>query len=88
MTFTAKVLASKSNLLWLVRGDHKSRKAWWFVLVKPLNLEMFKAALGSDSMLLTEYGDIISSGFGEDPSASDIAEIKNKGFELDESAFS
>ena len=87
MSFTAKVLGSKSNLLWLVKGDHKSLKAWWFVLVKPLKLSAFKAALGSGSMLLTEYGEIISSGYGENPSANDIEEIKQKGFELDESVF-
>lgn len=83
MSFTAKVLGSKSDFLWLVRGEHKSCKAWWFVLVKPLKLPMFKAALESDSMLLTEYGEIISSGYGGDPSATDIDHIKQKGFELD-----
>ena len=87
MSFVAKVFSEKSNLLWLVRGDHKSRKAWWFVFVKPFKLNSFKAALGSDSMLLTEYGDIIECGYGENPTSADIEFIRQKGFKLDEALF-
>ena len=73
-------------MLWLVNGTHKSIKAWWFVLVKPMKINSFKLALGSDSIDLSEYGDIIECGYGDAPSQSDIDFVKEKGFKLNEEA--
>lgn len=87
MSFTAKVYGERGDLLWLVTGVHKARKAWWFVMVSPAKINSFKAALGSD-MVLTEYGEIITSGYGEKPEASDIEEIKAKGFKVNDDVVS
>jgi hypothetical protein len=82
MSFAAKVLGSKSNLLWLIQGDHKSLRAWWFLLVNPAKLEIFKKSLEKKDIQLTDYGEIISSGYGQNPTDADIAYLKQKGFKL------
>jgi len=82
MTFAAKILGGKSSLLWLVQGEHRSRKAWWFLLVDATRIEVFKRSLGSKAMLLSQYGQVITSGYGQEPNEQDIAELTDLGFKL------
>lgn len=84
MSFTAKLHGERGNLLWLVNGTYNSLHAWWFVFVKPNKLGSFQKALNNNKILLTEYGEIIESGYGENPSAADLEFVKEKGFKLSE----
>lgn len=86
MSYAAKVLGSKSNLLWLIQGDHKSLRAWWFLLVNPAKLEIFRKSLEKKDLCLTDYGEIILSGYGQNPTDADIAYLEQKGFKLQDNA--
>lgn len=85
MSFEAKILGEKSDAIWLIQGKNKGRAAWWFVFVKPLKAEMLKRALQTGTFKVTDYGDVIESGFGDKPGSDDIDNVLKKGYKLDKS---
>ena len=85
MSFQAKIMGEKSNQLWLVTGQSGFLSAWWFVYVTPLKISSFKLALNSSSIKLSEYGNVVLSGWGDEPSVDDVEEVRKLGFKLNES---
>lgn len=57
---------STERLLYLVNAtDNTGQKAWYYVLVFPEMLGLFKRKLATKNLTLTEFGAIIESGYGE-----------------------
>lgn len=65
--FAEQVSNRKKDLLWLVRGEEMGMKCWFYVVIDQLKLPIFKKQLGSESMNLLKLGQIIESGWGENP---------------------
>ena len=55
--------------LYLVRGNDKGKPAWHYVLVDKVKEEDFKAKVATGTINVADYGKIICSGWGENPSA-------------------
>ncbi|ACT69300.1 hypothetical protein ACJZTR_01410 [Neorickettsia risticii] len=65
--FAESVRKKRSDCVYLVRGKDKNRPAWHYVLVDKVKKEMFLAAAKSGSIDVKDYGEILYSGWGEDP---------------------
>ena len=52
--------------VYLVRGKNGGRPCWQYVLVKE-KVEEFKAQIATGSIDVTNFGEILYSGWGEDP---------------------
>ncbi len=63
----------QSELIYLVKGIDAGRNAWYYVLVERLKLQLFLKALNDEIIHLENYGNILYSAYGEEPS-SDITE--------------
>lgn len=84
MSFANKIIAGKGHLIHKIRGKDAAtgRPAYYFVLVEPPREAAFMEALKSDSILLTDYGKIIASCWGEEPDEDTKKLLKdNYGFE-------
>lgn len=82
-TFTRHVEGARAEHLFLVRGrDASGQKAWYYVLVDKSKRDAFRVREGQAFLKLTDYGDIIASGFGEQP-PEDIRQqmLKDYGFQ-------
>ncbi len=58
---------SKSDLIYLVKGIDAGRKAWYYVLVERIKLQLFLKALTEEIIHLENYGVILYSAYGEEP---------------------
>lgn len=67
MNWIERTQRSRSDLVYLVRGKDKGRKAWYYVLVDPMKLSLFLKKIETGSLNLEEYGEILISGWGTDP---------------------
>lgn len=65
--FAEGVRKKRSDCVYLVRGKDKNRPAWHYVLVDKVKKEMFLAAAKSGSLDVKDYGEILYSGWGENP---------------------
>jgi hypothetical protein len=63
----------QAELIYLVKGIDAGRNAWYYVLVERLKLQLFLKALNDEIIHLENYGNILYSAYGEEPS-SDITE--------------
>jgi hypothetical protein len=72
-------LSNPKKLLFLVNATDKTqRKAWYYILVQPDLLSLFKRKMATKSINLSDYGTIIESGYGETPPADIIKMIEDK----------
>ncbi len=67
--FAKMVSASDRTDTYLVRGEEHGKKAWYYVKVERGRLPSFKKAMKAGEYNLTDYGEILSSGWGENPPA-------------------
>ncbi|AHX11273.1 hypothetical protein NHE_0315 [Neorickettsia helminthoeca str. Oregon] len=65
--FAEGVRKKRSDCVYLVRGKDRDRAAWHYVLVDKVKKEMFLAAAKSGSLDVKDYGEVLYSGWGEDP---------------------
>ncbi|WCR53509.1 MAG: hypothetical protein PG981_000531 [Wolbachia endosymbiont of Ctenocephalides orientis wCori] len=72
---------SRSDLIYLVRGKDRGKSAWHYVLVDKDKREMFLAKSRTGAMDVADYGEILYSGWGEDP-PQDIVDKINEEFGL------
>ena len=63
----------QAELIYLVKGIYAGSNAWYYVLVERLKLQLFLKALNDEIIHLENYGNILYSAYGEEPS-SDITE--------------
>lgn len=69
-SFAAKIISDQGHLVHRVRGtDHTGRTAYYFVLVQPHKEDAFLRALKTNRVNLTDYGQVIASCYGEEPTA-------------------
>lgn len=73
LSFAEKVAKSKGAAeVFLVTGgsDNSGRKAWYFIRVDSPKVSAFHRAIKSGNINLDEYGEILDSGYGEQPPES------------------
>ncbi len=78
MSFLEKIQTSRHGLLYLVRGKDRGKPCWHYILVDKLKHEMFKIRVKSDFIELTDYGQVLESGWGENPPEEVAARIKKE----------
>ncbi|KJV66091.1 hypothetical protein [Anaplasma phagocytophilum] len=76
--FAKATKKSRLDCLFLVRGKDKGRPAWHYVLVDKHKKEMFLAKSKSGSMDVALYGEILYSGWGENPPGDMVQKIKDE----------
>lgn len=69
---------SRSDLIYLVRGKDRGRSAWHYVLVDKDKREMFLAKSRTGSMDVADYGELLYSGWGENPPQEVIDKINEE----------
>lgn len=71
MHFMQKIEAARPEQIFLVRGkDMSGKRAWYYILVDKNMREIFRKKGGVPFLKLSEYGEILYSGFGEHPPLS------------------
>jgi hypothetical protein len=84
-SFVDKIIAKKGHLIHKLKAkDSTGRWAYYFVLIEPSRESAFMAALDStESIDLEDYGKVIASNYGEEPSAEVKKMLKDKyGFDV------
>ncbi|MCU7611583.1 hypothetical protein [Anaplasma capra] len=76
--FASATRKSRLDCLFLVRGKDKGRAAWHYVLVDKGKREMFLAKSKSGSMDVALYGEILYSGWGENPPDDVVKRIEEE----------
>lgn len=68
-SFTAKILSANTHLVALVTGkDYTGEKAWWYIRLYPGKEKLFNIVLEKgEGTELTNYGEILKSGYGNTP---------------------
>ena len=62
---------NRANRIYLVRGkDSRKREAWYYLEVHPTHKYRFEVDLKTGSLKLTDYGQVLESGFGKNPPKS------------------
>lgn len=81
--FTDIVSSSRADNIYLVRGhDITSRAAWYYVMVEKTKKRIFEIEAKRGQINLTDYGNILYSGYGENPPEDMKQKMKDEyGFE-------
>lgn len=68
-SFTDLVKTTRSGNIFLVSGgkDKFERDAWYYVKVEPFKISLFQRDISKGKINLSEYGEILESGFGKTP---------------------
>jgi isocitrate dehydrogenase len=78
LTFSQRVIKSKSSNICLYTGQDKTgREAWYFILLSAGKKEKFASECQND-IDLAEYGKVIVSGYGKEIPKETLAMIKEK----------
>jgi hypothetical protein len=68
-SFTQQALQAKLENIFFIRGqDISGNDVWFYLMVEPAKIRAFKAAKNSALMKLLDYGKVLYSGFGDQPS--------------------
>jgi len=68
----------QSELIYLVKGIDAGRNAWYYVLVERLKLQLFLKALNDEIIHLENYGNILYSAYGDEPSSDITVKLKEE----------
>ncbi|MEZ5691598.1 MAG: hypothetical protein R3D71_08035 [Rickettsiales bacterium] len=80
--FTSKVSNEDKYLYRIMGVDSESKRdAWWLVKVFPEKEVIFSRIIKNGNLCLTDYGTILSSGFGD---IIPPETLKEHGFRVDE----
>jgi hypothetical protein len=66
------------DLVYLIRGKDAGRPAWHYVQIDGMKLRAFKRALATGSLDVSQYGEILKSGWGEDPPGDIVKWVKDR----------
>ncbi len=77
-SFADATRRSRSDLIYLVRGKDRGRSAWHYVLVDKDKREMFLAKSRTGSIDVADYGEILYSGWGDDPPQTIVDKINEE----------
>ena len=78
MSRAEQVRRKRSQNVFLVRGKDRGRPAWHYVLVDNNKRELFLAATRSGALDVADYGEILESGWGEDPPESVVKRVTDE----------
>jgi hypothetical protein len=79
MSFVKKIVKSRASFLCLIVATAVDRKnAWYFISVKPNKFNAFNNEVFDGPSVLSDYGDIIESGYGEYPSQEVITRMREE----------
>ena len=78
MSFLEKIKTSKGHLVYLVRGKDKGLPCWHYVLIDQFKLPIFKEDLKKPTIDVADYGEVLESGWGENPPEDVVDRIKKK----------
>jgi hypothetical protein len=67
-----------AKYIYLVKGIDANRKAWYYILVEALKVQLFLKALNDDIIHLENYGKILYSAYGEEPPAHITQALKDE----------
>lgn len=76
MSFLARALLSSSNIYLVLSAFPDERNAWYFIRVKRHKMDLFKKEVTSGPVELTNYGDILSHGWGKYPPEATIEKMR------------
>ncbi len=68
----------KGRCVYLVRGKDRNRPAWHYVLVKERLVEKFKETVASGTIDVADWGEVLESGWGEDPHPDIVANMEKR----------
>ncbi len=68
-TFASRVKRADDNLVYFICGKHKGLWAWYYARIDKLKHELFKRAAGSGSFDIAHFGEVLASGYGNEPPA-------------------
>lgn len=77
-SFADATRRSRADLIYLVRGKDRERAAWHYVLVDKDKREMFLAKSRTRAMDVADYGEILYSGWGENPPQEIVDKINEE----------
>lgn len=82
--FAQKIESSKRKDVFLIRGEDNGLECWHYVLVESLKLPILRAKIRQlpCNIDVADYGKIIKSGWGENPSDEVKAKIEAGDFEF------
>lgn len=79
MSFVDSVIKNTSKPIHLVRcSDHAGRPCYFFMMGAEYKIKALQSRISKGSLDLRDYGTIIASGFGKDPSQEVIKMLKEK----------
>ncbi len=79
MAFVDKIVSSKSEFIYKVNAtDSTGRRAFYYILVDKLKLKEFLAMKPDGRYDLADFGQILASGYGDEPSDDVKAILKEK----------
>lgn len=78
VSFTEKLKESQSDLVYLVTGEHEGRPLWHYVQVEKIKKPFFLKAVESPFIELSEFGEVLYSGWGKEPPQSIKDDIKER----------
>ncbi len=64
------------DMVYLVRGKDRGEPAWHYVKIKRTKLPLFLKAVESGSLDVAEFGEVVASGWGDNPPDDVIEEMK------------
>ena len=67
---------TKANLVRLIRGDEGGEAAWFYLLLDRLKAPLFERAIKSGRVRLKDFGEILCTGWGENPPQDISREIE------------
>lgn len=73
-----RVIRSRSNRLYLVRGNDRSGRAAWYYIRVTGSLVLFERALKSGSLNLADHAEILLSGYGENPPEDVVQKMRDE----------
>lgn len=68
----------QAELIYLVKGVDAGRNAWYYVLVDRLKVQLFLKALNDEIIHLENYGKILFSAYGDEPSSEITNALKEE----------
>lgn len=77
-SFVEQQKNTASELVYLVRGKDRGMAAWHYVLVDKMKLPLFLNKIKSGNIDVSLYGDVLYSGWGEDPSEDIVKKIEEQ----------
>lgn len=74
MSSVKKIINSKSGAIYLITAKEQGKDSWFYVRVNKLKEPLLQVALETGELSISEYGEVLYSGWGKEPDA-DIAAI-------------